>query len=141
MDPAKFQELLMLPLPLLDDTKEHYRPFTELYSCQPSEQDCPSLQPSGDSDAIDANAKHKMLFNSSKVRSSLHCQECFKPKCVYAARKHGLNEKVLVDTVNEVKTYTCGSALFLQSSALVDTVFLDRTLDVLIPSGPNIQCC
>ena len=105
MDPVKFQEVLMLPLPLLDDTKEHYCPFSELYGDQPSENDRPSLQPSGDPDALDADAKHKPLFTSSKVWSILHCQDCLKPRCVYAVRKLGLNDKVLVDTINEVKTY------------------------------------
>ena len=43
MDPAKFQKLSMLPLPLLDDTKEHYCLFTQLYGSLPNEKDRPSL--------------------------------------------------------------------------------------------------
>ena len=80
----------------------------KLYGGQPSEKELPTLQPSGDPDALDADAKHKLLFTSSKVRNILHCQECLKPRCAYAERKLGLNDKVLEDTINEAKTYTCG---------------------------------
>ena len=128
MDPEKFQELSLLPLPLLDATKEHYRPFTELYGDQPSEKDRPSMQQSGDQDAIEADTKHKALFNSSKVWGILHCQECLKPRCVYAVRKLGLNEKVLLDTVEESKTYCCSCAIFPPSSALGDTVVVRQNI-------------
>ena len=87
MDPEKYKELHLLPLPLLDVTKEHY--------C-PSEKDRPSLNQAGDSAAIEADTKHKAILNSNKVRAILHCQECFKPRCVYAARKLGTNEKLLL---------------------------------------------
>ena len=67
MDPEKFQDLSLLPLPLLDATKEHYRPFTELYGDQPSEKDRPSMQQSGDQDAIEAGTKYKALLLHMQV--------------------------------------------------------------------------
>ena len=120
-----------LPAPF--DTKEHYCPFTQLYGSLPNEKDRPPLQPSGDPDAIEADNKHKPLFTSSKVHAILHCQECFKPRCVFAARKLGLSEKVLLDTVDQAKTYTCGSALFLPNSAVVDTIVIRQNIGCVQP--------
>ena len=131
VDPEKIMELSFLPLPLLDVTKEHYSSFTDLCGSQPSEKDRPSLQQSGDPDAIDADAKHKHLFYSSKVRGTLHCQECFKPRCVYSARKLGRDERVLIERVDEEKTYSCGSALF--HSILVDTVVVRQNIGCTNP--------
>ena len=128
MDLEKFKELSLLPLPLLDTTKEHYRPFEELNGSEPTEKDRPSLQQSGDPEAVEADTKHKLLFNSSKVRAILNCQECFKPRCVYSARKLSLNEKVLLDVVVEDKTYTCGAAVFPPSSPLADTVVVRQNI-------------
>ena len=76
MDLEKFKELSLLPLPVLDATKEHYCPFEELYGSEPTGKDQPSLQQSGDPEAVEADAKHKALFNSSKVWAVLNCQEC-----------------------------------------------------------------
>ena len=128
MDLEKFKELSLLPLPLLDTTKEHYRPFEELNGSEPTEKDRPSLQQSGDPEAVEADTKHKLLFNSSKVRAILNCQECFKPRCVYSARKLSLNEKVLLDVVVEDKTYTCRAAVFPPSSPLADTVVVRQNI-------------
>lgn len=85
MGKEKFQELSLLLLPLLDNTKEHYRQFEKLYGTAPTEKEHPSLQQSGDPKAVEADTKQKALLNSSKVKAVLYCQECFKPRCVYSA--------------------------------------------------------
>ena len=74
-----------LLLPVLDTSEEHYRPFSELYGGQPSKNNRPSGQISGDADAVESNMKHKPLFISGKVQCTLHCSEWYKPTCVYKA--------------------------------------------------------
>ena len=91
------------------------------------------MQPTGDADAIEADMKHKALFNSSKVRSIMHCQECFKPKCVYSSRKLNWNETVLLKSVTEEKLYTCGSAVFQPTSEVVDTIVVRQNVSCTDP--------
>ena len=69
-----------------DISKEHYLPFGELYGLPPVDKHRPSLQPTGDVDAIEADKKHKVLFNITKVHSVVHCEECFKPRCIYSSQ-------------------------------------------------------
>ena len=79
MDLEKFKELSFLPLPLLDTTKEHYCRFEELYGSEPTGKGRPSLQQSGDPEAVEADTKHKALLNSSKVRVwGAKCVKTFK---------------------------------------------------------------
>lgn len=133
MESENFEKLSFLPLPLLFPSKEHYCPFSELYGSIPSEKDRPSLEQIGDADAIEADSRHKPLFNSSKVRSVIHCQECFKPRCVFASQKLQWNEKLLVKEVADEKLYTCGSSLFEPNSPLVDSVVVRRNIGCTTP--------
>ncbi len=132
-DPEIFEKLSFLPLPVLNSSKEHYVPSVDLYCKPPDEKDRPSLQPTGDVDAIEADARHKALFNSSKVRSIVPCQECFKPRCVYSVRKLVWNELVLLKSVIEEKIYTCGSAIFTPASQLMDTVVVRQNIGCINP--------
>ena len=131
--PEVYEKLSLLPLPVLDSSKEHYVPFADLYGKPPDEKDRRSLQPTGDVDAIEADTKHKALFNSSKVRTTVHCQECFKPRCVYSAKKLAWNESVLLKSITEEKMYTCGSAIFTPGSQLVDTVVVRQNIGCINP--------
>ena len=67
MDSEKSHKLSLFPLPLLTDTKKPYRSFAEFYGSQPSEKDPPSLQQSGDPDAIEAGTKHKESSEQSSL--------------------------------------------------------------------------
>ena len=106
MDPEEFQKLSFLPLPLLTSSKDHYLPFSDLYGSIPSEKDRPSSQHVGDVNAIEADSKQKILFNSSKVHTVIHCQECFKPRCVFSTRKLEWSKRVLLIEVTEDQLYT-----------------------------------
>ena len=74
------------------------------------------------------DAKKKHLFNSSKVRGVIHCQECFKPRCVYSSQKLQWNERVLLKDVTNEKLYTYGSSLFITDSLVVETIVVRQNI-------------
>ena len=74
-----FEKLHFLPLPRLDSTKKHYKPFTEVYGKEISECDRPSQVTDGNSQADKENSD---LFRNTRVRKVINCQECLKPRCI-----------------------------------------------------------
>ena len=76
--PAKvFDSLSFLPLPRLDKTKEHYRPFSELFGEEPSDVDRPSRV--ADEEGTEADKTNSELFRNTRVRRVINCQDCLKP--------------------------------------------------------------
>ena len=72
---------------------------------------------------------HYFYFPSwCKVQEVLHCQECFKPRCVYSARNLSQIESMLLDVVVEDKTYTRGAAVIPPNSPLADTVVVRQNI-------------
>ena len=80
------------------------------------------MQQVGDLGAIEADTRHKPLFNSQKVCAVIHCQECLKPRCVFSSQKLQWSEKVLLRELTDEKLYTCGSALFTADSPVVHSI-------------------
>ena len=64
----EFSSLGFLPMPRLDLTREHYKPFDEVYRPLPDERDRPSNHSSDEGKEID-KANRKKLSSSAKVRS------------------------------------------------------------------------
>ena len=86
------------------------------------------------------DAKKKHLFNSSKIRGVIHCQECFKPRCVYSFQKLQWNERVLLKDVANEKLYTCGSPLFIPDSPVVETIVVRQNIGCSNPMESQLQC-
>ena len=71
------------PLPLLDQTKEHYRSFVFVYGSLISSKDQPSISAIFNSmEAAAADEQNSELFNATRVCGAIQCQECFKPRCI-----------------------------------------------------------
>ena len=68
------------------------------------------------------DAWHKPFLKNTKVRQVFFCEECFKPRCIYAVSKLRQEEEIVIKRVKEAKTYTCGSVLFPPDSPLHDSI-------------------
>lgn len=115
MSIEEYKAISFLPLPLLNFTRDHYKPFAEVYGGIPNEKDRPSLKStrSPEGENVD-KANRKLLSQSGKVRAVLSCGDCFKPRCVFSDSSLTNNEK---DMLVELEAdYTCGSTLFPESS-------------------------
>ena len=111
----EFNTLSYLPLPILDASRRHYKPFNDVYGQLPTERDTPSLVSTKevDGDEVD-KANRKLLSSSGRVRAALTCGECFKPRCVYAEATLSRKEKDMLCELE--RSYTCGSILFPPTS-------------------------
>ena len=111
----EFNSLCYLPLPILDDTGHHFKPFKQVYGQLPSEKDRPSLgcTKNDDNDEFD-KANRKILSSAGRVRAAVTCGDCFKPRCVFSEAALSQEEKVMLCELES--SYTCGSILFPPAS-------------------------
>ena len=121
-----FKTLSFVPLPLLDLTKEHYRPFSDLYATIPQDNR-PSLQ-LGQSEGHDIDREHRELFRNTRARNCITCQECLKPRIIYSASKTSREQNIAVAQVVESQLYICGSALFGPTSPYHSTIVVRQAL-------------
>ena len=63
MDREEFSGISFLPLPLLDSTKEHFSPFSEMYGKPLSDNDHPPLGLFSNPEAKELDTKNKALLN------------------------------------------------------------------------------
>lgn len=115
------QKYLILPLPLLDSTKEHFSPFCEVYGKPLSDKDRPSRGLFTNPDAKEYDKNNKAILVNSKVRCIIPRQECKKPRCVFAAKKLDILAKTRIKDIDFSRAYTCGSFLFPPDSAYNST--------------------
>ena len=125
-----FEELHFFPLPRLDPSKKHYKPFTEMYGKEISECDRPS-QVTDENSWIDK--ENSDLFRNTRVRKCINCQECLKPRCIYAVKVLSWEEKAAIRVIDESHLYTCGSPLFTNESPLHSSVVVRQKLTCSSP--------
>lgn len=96
---AVFDSLHWLPDPMLDEDKAHYRVFQDVYGKTTSETDRPSFQQSKQRDEHPST-----YYTASKVRATVQCVACDKPRCIYTEKlsiyKENKNLVVLAAEVN-----------------------------------------
>ena len=125
MPKEEFQKLSFVPLPLIAEA-DKYAEFNDLYGKGVDEKDHPSIKPVSHSEEVDR--KQKDIIVSSKVRCILTCQECFKPRCVYAKSKLKPDEKSAIEQVQESRLFTCGSCLFPPDSPFSGVICVRENL-------------
>ena len=105
-------------LSLLDPTKEHYRPFEEVYGTPLSDKDQPSkvVGPSEDQKKVD---KSRKFLTAAKVRGSITCGECGKARCVYAHSRLSRGQVSELECLKEQNLYTYGSSLSPSSDCFI----------------------
>ena len=85
-----------------------------MYGQLPNEREPPSLGSTKDTDKEVNKANHKLLSSAGRIRATLTCGECFKPRCVYAEATLNQKEK---DMLCELESSsTCGSILLPPTS-------------------------
>ena len=89
----EFNSLCYLPLPILDASGQHFKPFKEVYGQLPSEKDRPSLGYTKNDDYELDKANRKILSSAGRVRAAVTCGDCFKPRCVFSEAVLSQEEK------------------------------------------------
>ena len=110
--PAKSsRNLAWLPSPEPAADQNSYLQFAEVYDGRaPTDIHRPSLKSSPSNHPADA--QYSAIMNSNKVRCSIPCSECHKPRCVYSSSKLTKDQLESVAEVEASQEYVCGAALF-----------------------------
>lgn len=125
MQASEFASLSFIPLPTLLPNKEKYAGFDALFGTPPDEKDCPSSQKSVGAQNDEEN---KSILVSTKVRATIVCGECTKPRAVYAKSKLTVDEQGQLTDVKNSWLYTCGSSLFPPTSPLHNTMVVRQNI-------------
>ena len=126
-----FSSLTFLPLPLLDKSnKEHYQKFRDLYGQLSTEVDRPSLVPTPSEESKERDKGRKAILVCGKVRCTVTCGECHKPRCVYSMSKLIAQETSHVAVVKNSNLYTCGASLFPPGSNYEATIVVREAISV-----------
>ncbi len=124
----EFSKLSFLPLPLMDESKEHYQVFDSVYGQLPSEIDRPSRSAEPLPEAKQHDSEHKALIVAGKVRGCIECTECSKNRCIFSQSVLNIAEELELSRIKESKLYTCGSVLFLPGNKYADTIIVREVL-------------
>ena len=126
LEPEVFKSLSFIPNPMLDHTQEHYKSFQELSGTETSEKDRPSLLLKPVISEADQN--NKSLLTSPKVRGTLTCSTCHKPRCFYSNSSLTYREKIAVQMIRETEVYVCGGSLFPSGHEMYKSIVTRESL-------------
>ena len=84
-------------------------------------------------EAKELDSKRKSLLINGKVRRTITCRECFKPRCIYASQKLNKHETALLVELDDSRLYTCGSHLFPPSSSHYESIVVRASLSCTDP--------
>lgn len=62
-------------------------------------------------------------FTGDKVRATICCFRCHRPRCLYSSKPLSSKEQTLLDYSIEQRVFTCGSSVVSPTNILVDRVF------------------
>ena len=110
MSRLDFSTLDFLPFPMLDSSKEHFKDFLSSYGTVTSENDRPSSNLK--MATTEEDAKNKSLLAVIKVRNTIKCVDCQKPRCIYAGKALSPSQATALQHIKEAEMYKCGSVLF-----------------------------
>ena len=119
-----FDSLHWLPDLMLDKDKAHYKVFQDVFGKTTSEADRPSIAQSKQREEHPSSN-----YTAAKVRSTVKCLACDKPRCVYSEKMSTYKEnKSIVTLAAEVNFYVCGSPLIPDSHPLAKDVYVRTSL-------------
>ncbi|CAH1269408.1 Hypp4174 [Branchiostoma lanceolatum] len=123
-----FSQLKEFPDPMLDNTGEHYRPFTEVYGSETTEADRPSLK-------VSRTTGHGMPFSptAENTRAVVLCLDCNKPRTVHSQRALSVQQRDQLEQLREEAMYTCGVPWAPEAHPLGDICFVSRGLACSTP--------
>jgi hypothetical protein len=127
---------LWLPDPVLDDTKEHYKPCADVMGEETTDAHRPSMQKTAKKklakiedqpninhfmiDDIKEQMSNKSLFTAQNGKFLVECGECSKPRVIYSKNRLTDRQSLLVATSISESDFTCGSPL-LETTTTITT--------------------
>lgn len=127
-----FESINWLPDPVLEENKEHFKPYNEVKMMETTEKDRPSMAEkipkehlqaipqtsTGDTEAALLPEHESAMYTAQNARATIACTECSKPRVVYGKQKMSQRQQVLLASLMSEFEYTCGSPLTSPGSAL-----------------------
>ena len=120
---------------MLDSSKEHFKDFLSSYGTVTSEKDRPSSNLK--MATTEEDAKNKSLLTVIKVRNTIKCVDCQKPRCIYAGKALSPSQATALQHIKEAEMYKCGSVLFPPTHGLHGLVIVRTTLACEMPVESN----
>ena len=105
-----FDSMGFLPDPMPDIPKEHYQAFKYIFKKETMERDWLSLRFS--LEVTETEKSNKNLLVVAKVRATIICSLCSKPRCVYCNSKFTKAQSLKLKHCQDENTYNCGESLF-----------------------------
>ena len=68
-----------------------------------------------------------------KVRGTITCTDCQKPRCVYSAKLLTIAQSNAIQCIREAEMYSCGASLFGEAHPLCEVVVVRTTLMCELP--------
>ena len=100
-----------LPDPMLQHSNaDHFQAFSSVYGKPTTEKDRPSLKAGAAADRTAAD-KPPFTLKAERVRKTIECTECDRPRCVYSEQKLTPGQHSELDQAHEDYPYVCGGPL------------------------------
>ena len=135
MSRLDFSTLDFFPFPMLDSSKEHFKDYLSSYGTVRPEKDRPwsNLMMA----TTEEDAKNKSLLTVIKVRNTINCVDCQKPRCIYAGEVLSPSQATALQHIKGAEMYKCGSVLFPPTHGLHGLVIVRTTLACEMPVESN----
>ena len=78
--------------------------------------------------ATEEDIKFKSQLVAIKVRGTIKCIDCEKPRCIYSATSLSTSESAAIQVLRDEDMYVCGARLFPESHSLYEKVIVRTTL-------------
>lgn len=145
-------QLQWLPDPMLDDSGEHYKPFSSLYGSDTTEDDRPTLktkpmQVSGKGQEVTKKTRQTRVqmiplvpndaelikssndYTAQNARSVAICVECRKPRVVYCKSRFNSRQTLSLALLLSEYDYSCGSPLTLPGHNLHGKAYIRQLIN------------
>ncbi|XP_046341796.2 uncharacterized protein LOC124122725 [Haliotis rufescens] len=123
----EFEQLNFIPDPVVSpESGDKFEEFHSVYGTDTTDSARPSLS-SVTMSSIREKQNRKIL-TANKVRESVTCVECRKPRCVYSDTRLSCKDKTALIRMREGRSYTCGSPLFPPASPYFETLVVKESL-------------
>ena len=112
---------------MLDKDKAHYKVFQDVFGKTTLEADRPSILQSKQREEHPSSN-----YTAAKVRATVECLACDKPRCVYSEKTLTYKEnKHIVTLAAEVNFYVCGSPPIPDSHPLAKDIYIRTSLSCI----------
>ena len=126
-----FDSMGYLPDPILDISKGHNQDFKDIFKKETTERDRPNLR--FGLEVTETEKSNKSLLVAAKVRATIICSLCSKPRCVYCNSKFTKTQSLKLKRRQEENTYNCGESLFAPDDNYYQSIVTRQQLNCSSP--------